>query len=111
MKSGNTTKKRLPADFPRTGEEWDKLIAAAPGEDRPPTPEEQAQWNRAVVVHGGGPEAVRNALAVRRGRGPGKKPAKALVSLRIAPETLARWKASGPGWQTRMAELLRRRAP
>jgi uncharacterized protein (DUF4415 family) len=54
---------------------------------------------------------VRKALAARRGRGPGKKPAKALLSLRISPATLAKWKASGPGWQTRMAELLRRRAP
>ncbi|MGD3046824.1 BrnA antitoxin family protein [Xanthomonas oryzae] len=24
---------------------------------------------------------------------------------------MERWKASGPGWQTRMAELLSRRAP
>jgi uncharacterized protein (DUF4415 family) len=24
----------------------------------------------------------------------------------LPPETLARWKATGPGWQTRMAEAL-----
>ncbi|WP_428313447.1 BrnA antitoxin family protein [Hydrocarboniphaga sp.] len=24
----------------------------------------------------------------------------------MPPETLARWKATGPGWQTRMAETL-----
>ena len=28
-------------------------------------------------------------------------------SLRLTPETLARWKATGPGWQTRMADVLR----
>ena len=26
-------------------------------------------------------------------------------SLRLPPDMLARWKATGPGWQTRMAEL------
>ncbi len=31
-----------------------------------------------------------------------------LISLRLPPETLARWKATGPGWQTRMAETLRK---
>jgi uncharacterized protein (DUF4415 family) len=46
-----------------------------------------------------------------RRRGPGKKPRKAVTTLRLPPETLSRWKASGPGWQTRMAELLSRRAP
>jgi uncharacterized protein (DUF4415 family) len=39
-------------------------------------------------------------------RGPGRKPAKALLSLRIDPVVLERWKATGPGWQTRMAETL-----
>lgn len=44
-------------------------------------------------------------------RGPGKQPPKAVTTLRLPPETLARWKSSGPGWQTRMAELLSRQAP
>lgn len=39
-------------------------------------------------------------------RGPGKKPAKALLSLRVDPAVIERWKATGPGWQTRMAETL-----
>jgi uncharacterized protein (DUF4415 family) len=25
----------------------------------------------------------------------------------LSPDTLARWKATGPGWQTRMANVLR----
>ncbi len=29
------------------------------------------------------------------------------ISLRLSPDTLARWKATGPGWQTRMAKVLR----
>lgn len=34
-----------------------------------------------------------------------------VLSLRLAPDTLARWKASGPGWQTRMAAMLQASAP
>lgn len=29
-----------------------------------------------------------------------------MISLRLPPEVIARWKATGPGWQTRMAERL-----
>jgi uncharacterized protein (DUF4415 family) len=32
--------------------------------------------------------------------------ARTSISLRLPPETLARWKATGRGWQTRMAEAL-----
>lgn len=39
-------------------------------------------------------------------RGLGKKPAKILLSLRIDPVVIERWKATGPGWQTRMAKTL-----
>jgi uncharacterized protein (DUF4415 family) len=31
---------------------------------------------------------------------------KQMISLRLPPEVVARWKATGPGWQTRMAERL-----
>ncbi len=37
MKSDVTSRK-----FPTSPEEWDAIIAEAPGEDRPPTPEEEA---------------------------------------------------------------------
>ncbi len=36
---------------------------------------------------------------------------KVAISLRLPPEVLARWKASGTGWQTRMAKMLGKRAP
>jgi uncharacterized protein (DUF4415 family) len=29
-----------------------------------------------------------------------------MISLRLPAEVVARWKATGPGWQTRMAERL-----
>jgi uncharacterized protein (DUF4415 family) len=46
------------------------------------------------------------AMIKRRGR-PRSADSKVAISLRLSPETLARWKATGPGWQTRMAEILR----
>ena len=36
---------------------------------------------------------------------------KQMISLRLPPEVIARWKATGPGWQTRMAEKLTKLAP
>ena len=40
-------------------------------------------------------------------RGRPKSPeSKTLISLRVSKDTLARWKATGAGWQTRMAEAL-----
>jgi uncharacterized protein (DUF4415 family) len=43
----------------------------------------------------------------RRGR-PKSGKARTSISLRLPPDTLARWKATGAGWQTRMAEALRK---
>ena len=42
-----------------------------------------------------------------RGR-PKSGNARTSISLRLPPDTLARWKATGRGWQTRMAEALRK---
>lgn len=33
---------------------------------------------------------------------------KQLLTLRLPPDVIASWKATGPGWQTRMAEKLTR---
>ena len=52
----------------------------------------------------------RGSKLVRRGR-PRLENPKQLLSLRLAPEVIEGWKASGPGWQTRMAEVLRKSAP
>ncbi|HET9047936.1 MAG TPA: BrnA antitoxin family protein [Chiayiivirga sp.] len=47
---------------------------------------------------------------VRRGRPKLDNP-RQLLSLRLPPQVIERWKASGPGWQTRMAEALEKSAP
>lgn len=104
--------RKLPADFPKTAAEWEAVIAAAPGADRPSTQAEEVQWKNAVVTRGGGAQGVREALARKRGeRGPGKKPVKAVTTLRLDADVLARWKATGPGWQTRMGEVLSKAMP
>jgi uncharacterized protein (DUF4415 family) len=53
---------------------------------------------------------VAEELLKPRGR-PKSPNSKVAISLRLAPDVLERWKASGPGWQTRMAESLNRHAP
>lgn len=107
MKSADMSN-TLAADFPKSPAEWELLIAAAPGVERAMTSEETAQWNDAVLIRSGGIAAVRNAFSEKkRGqRGPQKAPRKESTTLRLPSETLARWKATGPGWQTRMAEVL-----
>jgi uncharacterized protein (DUF4415 family) len=41
-----------------------------------------------------------------RGRGPQKRPTKRLVSLRLDPEIIERFRATGPGWQSRINDTL-----
>ena len=48
------------------------------------------------------------AEKIRRARGPQKAPTKALVSLRIDKDILERFKADGPGWQSRINDALRK---
>jgi uncharacterized protein (DUF4415 family) len=46
----------------------------------------------------------------RRGRGPQKEPTKVAVSLRLSRDVVERFKAGGPGWQSRMDEALKKAA-
>jgi uncharacterized protein (DUF4415 family) len=50
------------------------------------------------------------AEKIRRARRPQKAPTKKLVSLRIDPDVLDRFKAGGAGWQGRMNMALRKAA-
>jgi uncharacterized protein (DUF4415 family) len=52
----------------------------------------------------------RGTKVVRRGR-PRLENPKQLLSLRLPPEVIASWKATGPGWQTRMAQVLESSTP
>lgn len=57
-----------------------------------------------------GADLYRGKKLVRRGRPKLQNPRK-LLSLRLPPDVIANWKATGPGWQTRMAEVLERSRP
>lgn len=46
-----------------------------------------------------------------RGRGPQKAPTKQLVSLRLDRDVVDRFRATGPGWQSRINETLRQHLP
>ncbi len=60
------------------------------------------------VAESDGPGAERPAA----GRGPeaAKVAAKRLISLRLDAEVIEHFRATGPGWQTRMNDALRRAA-
>jgi uncharacterized protein (DUF4415 family) len=55
------------------------------------------------------PQLTEEMLAravVKKGGRPRSANPRQLISLRLPPEVVARWRATGPGWQTRMAEHL-----
>ena len=80
------------------------IDADAPYDPNDPTAVE-AFWNNAAVTPGGGVQATLAAL--RRARGPARKPRKTLLTVRYSPEVVAYFKATGKGWQARMDEALK----
>ena len=50
-------------------------------------------------------EMIARAVVKRPGRPVSPNPRK-LISIRLPAHVIERWKATGPGWQTRMAERL-----
>ncbi len=73
------------------------------------TEDDFARARPAQEIH---PELVADSAKRKRGeRGPQKKPVKEMVSLRIDGDLLAKYKATGKGWQNRMTEALRKAAP
>ncbi len=51
-------------------------------------------------------DAMLARAVVNKGGRPKSENPRQLISLRLPPEVVARWRATGPGWQTRMAERL-----
>ena len=102
-----------------------------PTKARPNTPEEEAEIQHGIDADPDNPEwteadfaAARPAVEVlalevhaelTRRRGPGKKPAKVPVTIKLDPEVLADLRASGPGWQARagvaLAKLVGKKTP
>ncbi|KJC38197.1 hypothetical protein UB31_31135 [Bradyrhizobium sp. LTSP849] len=48
------------------------------------------------------------SASIRNGRGPNKSPTKKLVSLRLSQDVITHFKSTGPGWQSRIDETLRK---
>ncbi|EXJ14874.1 BrnA antitoxin family protein [Imhoffiella purpurea] len=106
----------LPAGFPATPEEWEKIIAEAPDHvDDPDCPYDPndpdavaAYWADAAFTPGGGYPAVKAALEERRRtRGPQKAPTKISTTIRFDADVLDGLKATGKGWQTRVNDAMR----
>ena len=60
------------------------------------------------------PELTRDMLArgiVNKGGRPRSENPKKLISIRLPEDVILKWRATGPGWQTRMAEKLARVVP
>ncbi len=71
--------------------------------DNPELTEED--WARMRPVREVHPELVAEYL---RTRGKQKRPTKVLVSLRLERDVVERLRASGPGWQSRANDMLRK---
>ncbi|HUX44528.1 MAG TPA: BrnA antitoxin family protein [Terracidiphilus sp.] len=90
--------------------DWKRVLAHQEGvripfasEDGPYDPND-AEAARAWLQNA---DVTRKGKVVRRGkRGPQKAPTKKLVSLRLSPEVVDHFKATGPGWQTRIDTTL-----
>jgi uncharacterized protein (DUF4415 family) len=65
----------------------------------------EADMAKAVPFEKAFPELAAKA---RTARGPQKAPTKKLVSLRLSQEVIERFKADGPGWQSRIDAALRK---
>jgi uncharacterized protein (DUF4415 family) len=95
-------KTKLKRNTPAEEAEIQAGIAADP--DAPEwTDEDFAQARPAVEML---PAEVYTDLTTRRRRGPGRRPAKVPVTIKLEPDVLSRLRASGPGWQVRAAAVL-----
>lgn len=90
--------------------DWDRVLAYKEGDRIPYEPEDgpydpnDAEAARAWLSQA---DLIRNGKVVRHGkRGPQKTPTKKLVSLRLSAEVVDHFKATGPGWQTRIDSTL-----
>jgi uncharacterized protein (DUF4415 family) len=94
----------------RSETNWERVRAFKEGDAIPYEPEDgpydpnDAEAARAWLAQA---DLIRGGKVVRRGRrGPQKAPTKKLVSLRLSPEVIDHFKATGPGWQTRIDSTL-----
>ena len=97
-----TAKKRTTTSSAFSSAEITAAKKAAPATS---TGSAKVKWSSAIVTGGGGVAAT--VAALRRTRGPGKKPRKEQVAIRLDREVLGAFRASGSGWQTRVNAALK----
>lgn len=88
-------------------DEEDAAITAAALNDPDNPPLGKKFWRKAQPAYEVHPELVEGH---RPGRGPQRAPTKRLVSLRLDPDVIEHFRATGPGWQSRINAALRRAA-
>jgi uncharacterized protein (DUF4415 family) len=75
-----------------------------------PTAEEEAQINQGIAADPDARELTDEEfkqLRPFRGRPPSTTPLKQMTTIRLDAEVLQAFKAQGPGWQTRINEVLK----
>jgi uncharacterized protein (DUF4415 family) len=82
-----------------------EIASAKAAAKAPSSRASRVDWRQGTVTRGGGVAATIEAL--RRTRGPNKNPTKEQVAIRFDQEVLVAFRASGPGWQTRMNAALK----
>ena len=87
-------------------DEEDAVINRGIAEDPDTAVWTDEQFASAVRGSDAGPAMVPDHLLRRRG--PQKAPTKEMISLRLDRDVLERWRATGPGWQGRINETLRK---
>lgn len=78
-----------------------KPLTDAEGEVRELT---AADMKRMRPAHDALPESVRRKLGLR---GPQKAPTKQRITIRLSPDVVERFRATGDGWQTRVDAALK----
>ncbi len=73
--------------------------------------EDNPEWTEEDFRQAKPPQEVLTAEQLKsfpRTRGPQVAPRKVAVSIRLSPEVVDRFKAGGPGWQSRINEVLKK---
>lgn len=83
-----------------------------PGRSRKPVfDEENPEWTEADFAKARPPEELlpRKVLAAfKNTRGRQKSPTKVPVSIRLSPDVVHHFRSTGPGWQSRIDETLKK---
>ncbi|HSI47570.1 MAG TPA: BrnA antitoxin family protein [Ideonella sp.] len=82
-----------------------EIAAAKANSVSQPSGKTKVDWSAAVATPGGGVSAT--IAALRKTRGPNKKPAKEQVAIRLDQDVVSALRASGSGWQTRVNAALK----